>query len=402
MRYGIEKSTAKGNIKAPPSKSMAHRLLICAALSKEKCIIENLDFSQDILASIDCLKALGSQFEISDKKLSFCGRQETQDEICLNVRESGSTLRFLIPIALLTGKKISFSGSERLMQRPLEIYKKICDEQGISFDLSENTLTVRGKLQAGEYILDGFISSQFISGLLFALPLLEEDSKINIRPPFQSKPYVLMTIDALSKFNVHVELSDNVIYIKGKQKYKGQDMVVEGDWSNAAFLDAFNLIGGDVKISGLDENSLQGDKVYKEIFEQLKVENAKIDISDCPDLGPIAMAMAYKGGAVFSGTSRLRLKESDRSAAMAEELKKFGIETDIKEDTMTVYKGEIRKPALAIDSHNDHRIAMAMAVLLSTCGGELDGAEAVSKSLPSFFDMIESLGIEVKKDGFDL
>ena len=402
MKYRIGPSKAKGVVTAPPSKSMAHRLLICAALSKQTSIIQNIEYSEDILATIDCLKALGADIKVGAEKVEIKGIIDCKSDICLKVRESGSTLRFLIPIALLTGQKLTFIGSERLMQRPLYVYKRICTEQGIDFNIKNNELSLQGKLKAGVFNIEGNISSQFITGLLFALPLLEKDSQINILPPFESKPYVLMTIDAMKKFGVNVELKDNSIYIKGNQEYIGCNQRVEGDWSNAAFLDAFNFIGGSVRVNGLNEDSLQGDKQYKEIFEKLKAENAQIDLSDCPDLGPIAMALAYKNGATFNGTARLKLKESDRCRAMADELMKFGIRSSVQDNTMTVYKGEIRKPALAIESHNDHRIAMSMTVLLTVCGGEINGAQAVSKSFPSFFEEIKKLGIEVIKYGSDL
>ncbi len=396
MRAEILPSRLSGRITAPPSKSEAHRAIICACLADGVSHIDNIEYSNDILATVNCMRSLGAEIETLENSLTVTKPVSARDYAELNCGESGSTLRFLIPLAMNLCGKCRFTGSSRLMSRPLTIYEEIFDSYGIEYSKDENSLTVIGKIPSGIYTLTGNISSQFISGLLFALPLAEGDSELIITPPFESKPYVDMTIGTLAEFGINAEFKEeNTILIK-QGEYKSRDIKVGGDWSNAAFLDAFNLIGGSVNIDGLDPESVQGDKVYRDIFEKLQNENAEIDLSDCPDLGPVCMALAYKNGAVFTGTKRLRIKESDRAAAMAGELAKFGIKTDESEDTFTVYPSEIHTPSSPLDSHNDHRIVMAISVLCTLTGGVIDGADAVSKSFPSFFDKIKSLGAEVK------
>ena len=396
MRAEILPSRLSGKATAPPSKSEAHRAIICACLADGVSHIDNIEYSDDILATVNCMRSLGAEIETLENSLTVTKPVSARDYAELNCGESGSTLRFLIPLAMNLCGKCRFTGSSRLMSRPLTVYEEIFDSYGIEYSKDENSLTVIGKIPSGKYTLSGNISSQFISGLLFALPLTDGDSELIITPPFESKPYVDMTLDTLADFGINTEFKEeNTILIK-QGEYKSRDIKVGGDWSNAAFLDAFNFIGGSVNIDGLDPESVQGDKVYRDIFEKLQAGNAEIDLSDCPDLGPVCMALAYKNGAVFTGTKRLKIKESDRAAAMAQELAKFGIKTDESEDTFTVYPSEIHTPSSPLDSHNDHRIVMALSVLCSLTGGIIDGADAVSKSFPSFFDKIKSLGAEVK------
>lgn len=396
MRAKILPSRLSGKVTAPPSKSEAHRAIICACLSDGVSHIDNIEYSDDIHATVNCLRSLGAEIETLENSLTITKPVSARDYAELNCGESGSTLRFLIPLAMNLCGKCRFTGSSRLLSRPLTLYEEIFDSYGIEYSKDENSLTVIGRIPSGRYTLAGNISSQFISGLLFALPLTDGDSELIIAPPFESKPYVDMTLGTLADFGINAEFKEeNTILIK-QGEYKSRDIKVGGDWSNAAFLDAFNLIGGSINVDGLDPESVQGDKVYKDIFEKLQNEKAKIDLSDYPDLGPVCMALAYKNGAVFTGTKRLRIKESDRAAAMAQELAKFGIKTDESEDTFTVCPSEIHAPSFPLDSHNDHRIVMALSVLCSLTGGIINGAEAVSKSFPSFFDKIKSLGAEVK------
>ena len=286
-----------------------------------------------------------------------------------------------------------------MFERPLGIYEEICNEQGIQFNKYETGLTVEGQLQAGHFKVQGNISSQFITGLLFALPLLEEDSALEVLPPVESRAYIDMTLEALETFGIQVKEEGNIFYIAGKQTYQAKDVTVEGDYSNAAFLDAFNLIGGSVKVTGLREDTLQGDKVYQTYYEVLKEEEPVMDISECPDLGPILMGMAAaSNGARFTGTRRLRIKESDRGAVMAEELAKFGIRVDVMENEIVVHKGTLTRPSESLDSHNDHRIAMTMATLCTITGGTIDGAESVRKSFPNYYNIIQQLGINVTRE----
>ncbi|MBR5112577.1 MAG: 3-phosphoshikimate 1-carboxyvinyltransferase [Clostridia bacterium] len=396
MKAEFIPSTLCGRVTAPPSKSEAHRAIICACLANGVSRIDNIEFSNDILATINCLRSLGAEIEAGESSLTVTKPVSERESAFLDCGESGSTLRFLIPLAVNLCERCEFTGSGRLMSRPLSVYEEIFDKNGIEYSNDGNLLKVSGKIPSGRYTLSGNISSQFISGLLFALPLAEGDSELIITPPFESKPYVDMTLGTLADFGINAEFKEeNKIFIK-QGEYKSKDIKVGGDWSNAAFLDAFNLIGGSINVDGLDPESVQGDKVYKDIFEKLQNEKAKIDLSDYPDLGPVCMALAYKNGAVFTGTKRLRIKESDRAAAMAQELAKFGIKTDESEDTFTVCPSEIHAPSSPLDSHNDHRIVMALSVLCTLTGGVIDGADAVSKSFPSFFENIKSLGAQVK------
>ncbi|MBO4896977.1 MAG: 3-phosphoshikimate 1-carboxyvinyltransferase [Clostridia bacterium] len=397
MKIRINPSKLCGSTEAPPSKSMAHRLLICAGLSKGESSISGVAPSEDMNATMDCLKALGAEIKYDGENAEIRGIDLNTSGAELPCRECGSTLRFFIPIALLTDKEIKFTGSERLYARNMSVYETICKEQNMQFELLKNGLTVCGRLKSGIYEVRGDISSQFISGLLFSLPLTSGNSEIRILPPVESRPYIDMTISALSSFGVKAEFTDeNTIAVKGNQEYKAKELTVEGDYSNAAFFDALNLLGADVKVTGLNPESLQGDRVYKNLFKKIKNGAAEIDLSDCPDLGPVCMALAAEcGGAKFTGTKRLRIKESDRCAAMADELLKFGAESKVYENEMTVFPSELKAPEEALSGHNDHRIVMALSCLLTKYGGEIEGAEAVSKSLPDFFTRLKKLGAEV-------
>lgn len=400
MKVTITPSRASGCVLAPPSKSMAHRMLMGAGLAGGTSVVDNIELSEDIKATLGILEALGAQYQIEDRKVIMqgVGGKRLQTTQKLDSNESGSTLRFFIPLLMSGGEKAEFTGAKRLFDRPLGIYEEICNEQGIQFNKYETGLTVEGQLQAGHFKVQGNISSQFITGLLFALPLLEEDSALEVLPPVESRAYIDMTLEALETFGIEIKQEGNIFYVAGNQTYQAKDVTVEGDYSNAAFLDAFNLIGGSVKVTGLREDTLQGDKVYQTYYEVLKEEEPVMDISECPDLGPILMGMAAAGhGARFTGTRRLRIKESDRGAVMAEELAKFGIQVDVMENEIVVHKGTLTKPSEVISSHNDHRIAMTMATLCTITGGTIDGAESVRKSFPNYFDVIEQLGINVTR-----
>lgn len=400
MKVKIQKGTARGYVDAPPSKSMAHRMLICAGLSEGTSQIEGIAESEDILATLDCLKSIGAKYQKQGDCVNITGvdLKQIKPQTKLNCRESGSTLRFFIPICLISGEEAVFQGSDRLMERPLSIYEKICAENDIAFQRENKEIKVKGKLKSGIYSMAGNVSSQFISGLMFVLPLLEGDSEIRLIPPVESRSYIDMTIDALKTFGVNVIWKDqNTLAIGGNQKYCPRTASVEGDYSNAAFLEAFNLFGGQVEVGNLKKDSIQGDKAYGEMFRSLAESHAELNISNCPDLGPILFAVAAaKNGGIFNGTARLRIKESDRAAVMAEELKKFGVEVTVGEDVVKVDERGFKAPVINLKGHNDHRIVMSMAVLSSITGGVIEGAEAVKKSFPDFFDKIRKLGIEVE------
>ncbi len=399
MTVTINKCIASGRVKAPPSKSMAHRYLICGALS-EKSEIKGIENSKDIEATLSGLSTLGAQVEVSDKTVIIGGLDfnKSPKTNFINCNESGSTLRFLIPICLLFNKEITLCGSERLFERSLSVYEQICKAQGIKFLKTKNSVTVCGMLTSGKYSVSGEISSQFISGLMFALSHLENDSIIEITDNLESASYLNLTIKALGKFGVRISrVDERTIFIKGNQRCKNRSVTVEGDYSNAAFLDALNLLGGNVAVSGLSQNTAQGDSVYKDLFSQLQNSRPTIDLTDCPDLAPILMTVAaVYNGAVFTGTKRLKIKESDRGEAMRQELSKFGCTIIIEENKITVNKANLKTPTLYLDGHNDHRIVMSLAVLSTLTGGEIFGAEAVSKSFPDFFSKLKRLGVDLK------
>lgn len=399
MKLEIRKGIAQGCISAPPSKSMAHRMLICAALAEGECTVRGISRCDDVAATIECLRAIGVEItEMGDDvHVKGISAHSIKAIAPLPCNESGSTLRFMIPIVMLSDNITVFNGAPSLMARPMGVYKKLFSERGLTFANDESTIVVKGRLCGGEFSLPGNVSSQFISGLLFALPLAEKDSIIKITPPLESKSYIELTISALKEFGVAAEwLDEYTINIPGNQRYIPTNATVEGDYSGAAFPDALNLFGADVKISGLRENSIQGDRVYKKYFEMLNMGVPSIHIGDCPDLGPVLFAVAAaKYGGIFTGTRRLKIKESDRAAAMANELKKFGTSVTVYDDTVVIYPTEMHAPTEELNAYNDHRIVMALSVLLTITGGIINDTEVVNKSYPEFFDDLSSLGIEV-------
>lgn len=398
MKIEIKPSTLCGEIIAPPSKSIAHRFLICGALSRGECRINGVSESEDMKATIGCLSSLGANVQReSDTVTIFCGL-DPKKEVTLDCIESGSTLRFMIPVALASGaEKITFKGSERLIARGVEVYEEVFADKGVRIEKGKNEIVVSGMLESSNYVLRGDVSSQYVTGLMLSLATLNSDSTIEILPPVESRPYIDMTIAVLEKFGVKIEETEkNKFFVKGGQRFASGAYDVEGDWSNGAILFALNDFGSNVAVSGLDENSVQGDKVCVEIFRALEKGNATIDLSDCPDLAPIAFVVAAeKNGATFTGTERLKIKESDRAAVMAEELAKFGARVDVFDDCVVVHKAELHASSKEIRSHNDHRIAMSLAVLMTKYGGVLDGAEAVKKSFPDFFDVMKRAGAKV-------
>ena len=401
MKVTVKPSRACGTVAAPPSKSYAHRLLIAGALADGTSRITGVAPSQDMLATLDCLAALGVPNRLENGVAVLGGGSLSYpDGRVFPCRESGSTLRFFLPIARVRPGLAVFTGSERLIERGVGVYETLLSEKGVSFEKAPDRVTVSGCLTPGTYTLPGNVSSQFVSGLLFALPLLEGDSRICVLPPVESRPYIDMTVEVISRFGIRIERIDpNTFSVPGGQTYRPGDQTVEGDWSNAAALFAYNLAGGDVTVTGLNPDSLQGDRVCLAALEALKEPNPAIDLSDCPDLGPILFAAAaLRGGATFTGTKRLRIKESDRAAVMAEELAKFGVSAVVEENAVRILPGALRRPTAPLNSHNDHRIVMAMTLLASVTGGSIIGAEAIHKSYPAFFDTLAALGLEVTCD----
>ena len=288
-----------------------------------------------------------------------------------------------------------FTGAPRLLERGIGIYEDVLPRAGIRIEKSERCIALEGALTAGEYTLRGDVSSQFISGLLLALPLLAADSTLCVLPPVESRPYIDITLDVMRSFGVQVdEWDENCFFIPGQQHYAARVAAVEGDWSNAAFLLA---LGEGVTVTGLRAESLQGDRVCRDMLRRLQSPGAQLDLTACPDLGPVLFAAAARAhGAVFTGTRRLRIKESDRVAAMAQELAKLGVRVDAEENRVTVHPGGIAAPREVLDGHNDHRIVMALSVLATSVGGTICGAEAVAKSYPDFFEVLQALGIRAE------
>ncbi len=396
----IRPSEMRGSVVAPPSKSMAHRYIICASLAKGKSIIRNIAYSEDIKATLECVCALGAKVDLGKDFVEITGFNpcESCAQIPLNVRESGSTLRFLIPVALISGNRTEFCGKERLFARPLGAYEKIAADYGFEFEKNSSGLTVCGKLKNEIYNILENKSSQFISGLLFALPLLDGDSKIVLAEYPESKSYIDMTLAATKTFGVSSEFDgEKTYFVAGNQRYVPNNVTVEGDCSNAAFFEALNCLGGNVEILGMSKNVIQGDSVYAEYFEKIKKGNSVLDVSDCPDLAPILLTLlAEFGGGKLVGTRRLKFKESDRGAVMKQELAKFGAVINCFENEIAVKNVRLHTPKEPINSNSDHRVVMATAVLATKYGGTIVGCEDCSKSMPDFFEKLISLGADIE------
>ena len=396
----ISPSHLSGTVTAPPSKSMAHRHLICAALTEGCSTVHGVADSEDVKATVGALRALGCTITVENGVATVEGisPEHFLADAELFVNESGSTLRFMIPLCLLAGKPAILRGKPRLFERPLSVYEEICRRQGIIWDKADCELRVCGTLRPELYEVPGNISSQFISGLLFALPLLPDDSTLRITETTESLPYIEMTLQVLHEHGIRAEFDGtDTIRIPGKQRYLPGAYTVEGDYSNAAFFEALSLLGHDVKTVGLRRDSLQGDRIYHEYFPRLDRGFDSLPIGDCPDLAPILMAIAAeRNGCELTETRRLRIKESNRGAVMAEELAKMGAEVQLLEDSLTVKKCPLHAPTGPILSHGDHRIVMSMAVLATKYGGEIHHAEDVNKSFPDFFRKLISLGAEVE------
>lgn len=401
MSLTICQSQANGKVVVPPSKSYAHRLLIAGALAKGSTTITNVALSEDILATLSCLKNLNKSviYQNGVVRIDALINSKTNEELIFDCNESGSTLRFLIPIALTLNQPCKFIGTKRLIERGLDPYLKICQLQNIDYQIGENYIKFNGSIKPDTFKVPGNISSQFITGLLFACPLLQNDSVIEITTKLESKNYIDITLDVLNSFGIEIKVIDNKYFIKGNQKYISNNLSVEGDYSNAAFIDAFNFLNGNVELIGLKENSLQGDAIYKDLFIKLDNGFATIDLSNCIDLGPILFCMAsLKHGAKFINTNRLKIKESNRILDLKEELNKFGIEVTELDNEVIINNSNLHKPTISLDGKADHRIVMALSVMLSVYGGIINGEDAVKKSYPSFFEDLRNINIEVRQN----
>ncbi len=399
MKVKILPSKTSGEVSAPPSKSFAHRYLIGSVLSRGKCVIKNIADSDDISATLSCIEQLGGSVTKDGNTVTVIPTNEKQIENAVfDCKESGSTLRFFIPVVLATGaKNCTFSGSERLLARGIKEYEKLFENSDVTINSDEKSIEVNGTLSAGNYEISGEVSSQYTTGMLFALSVLDGKSTLKITGNAESRAYVDMTIKVLKDFGADIaEPEKNFFEINGKGRLSPGEFTVEGDWSNAAFLIALSRLLGTISVSGLNDNSVQGDRFSSVAFDALDGENAEIDLKDCPDLAPILFAYAaYKNGGKFTNTRRLRVKESDRANVMAEELKKFGANVKVYENSVEIEKTQLKPPIVPLCGHNDHRIVMALSVLAAVLGAEIDGAEAVNKSYPDFFRVIKKAGVNV-------
>lgn len=399
MKVKILPSKTSGEVSAPPSKSFAHRYLIGSVLSCGKCVIKNIADSDDISATLSCIEQLGGSVTKDGNIVTVIPTNEKQIENAVfDCKESGSTLRFFIPVVLATGAKhCTFLGSERLLARGIKEYEKLFENSDVTIKSDEKSIEVNGTLSAGNYEISGEVSSQYTTGMLFALSVLDGKSTLKITGNAESRAYVDMTIKVLKDFGADItEPEKNFFEINGKGRLSPGEFTVEGDWSNAAFLIALSRLTGKIDVSGLNENSVQGDRFCTAAFDALDGENAEIDLKDCPDLAPILFSYAaYKNGGKFINTRRLRVKESDRANVMAEELKKFGANVKVYENSVESEKTQLKPPIVPLCGHNDHRIVMALSVLAAVFGAEIDGAEAVNKSYPDFFRVIKKAGVNV-------
>ena len=384
MDIRITPHTLNGTVMPPASKSMAHRAVLALALADGEGSLSNLSDSQDIQATKRCVAALKAPRPDGELPFLDCG-------------ESGSTLRFLIPIALAVAGGGVFTGRGRLMERPQGPYFDIFDEKGIFHEQKDGVLTVRGTLIPGVYRLPGNVSSQFVTGLLYALPLLPGDSVIEITTPLESGGYVDMTLDMLAQFGITVENQNYKCFrVPGNQTYQARDIAVEADWSQAGFWYAANFLDNHVSIQGLNADSTQGDRVMASLYRKLaKPGDVDIDVSGCPDLlPPLAVMAAVRNGTThFINAARLRIKESDRLATTAALLNRLGSSAEDGPDSLTV-RGIPSFSGGTVDGANDHRIVMAAAIAATRADAPLTilGAEAVNKSYPSFWDDYKRLG----------
>jgi 3-phosphoshikimate 1-carboxyvinyltransferase len=409
----ITPNILKGNVKIPASKSDCHRAIICGCLSMGKCTLSPITLSQDVEATISCINALGAKTEIKGDTLTIdSSHLFTNSKALLDCGESGSALRFFIPVAAALGMEATITGHGSLIPRPIGIFLDILPEKGIKCETKGTLpLNISGQLQSGTFEVPGNVSSQFVTGLLLALPLLDGDSKIVITSPMESVGYINMTIDTMHRFGVEVEVTDYGYFVKGNQKYIPQNYVVQGDWSHAAFFMVAGALGGKITVDGVNPSSTQGDK---EICSLLKRFGAKvtttensvtvtkgdmkgidIDASQIPDLVPVLgiCATGAIGTTKIYNAYRLRIKESDRLKTTAEAIKNLGGIVEETEDGLII-KGTGSLTGGKINGYNDHRIVMSSAVASVICKNNvtITDSEAINKSYPVFFEDFAKLG----------
>lgn len=403
MEVKITPSKLSGTVEIPSSKSFAHREIICASLSKGTSVISGVSFSKDIYATLSAMESLGAEYSIQDDTITIKGISTPKDTATIDCCESGSTLRFIIPIVSALGVSATLKGQGRLPERPITPFIRELSKKNVSFDYN-NTMPffMSGKLTSGTFELEGDISSQFITGLLFALPLLEGNSKIVITSELQSKPYVDMTIQSISNFGVSIEETEYGYYVKGNQEYKPLNHKVEGDYSQSAFFYVANAIGNDIILQNLLENSIQGDKKIVEICEKScynrtdnRLNAYTINATNIPDLVPILAVLGCFGDntSKIVGAERLKIKESDRLIATADALNRIGGKVTPTDDGLIIEPIE-HFTGGTVDGFGDHRIVMATAIASTRSTDDITiiGANAIEKSYPNFFRDFKNLG----------
>ena len=393
----------EGTVTPPPSKSIAHRAILAAALTNGTSTIQNVALSQDIEATLRCITALGGAWEREGDSLRVSGVWHREWDTAalphLDCGESGSTLRFLIPLALTLNNGGVFTGRGRLMERPQQPYFDIFDEKGISYEQKDGVLTIRGEWNAGEYRLPGNVSSQFVTGLLYALPLMEWESRIVLTSPLESRGYVDMTLDVLKDFGITIENQNYERFlVPGDQWCTARDYAIEADWSQAAFWYTAFALGNLVELEGMKAFSIQGDMFIVPCFLKLRGGGAvELDVSDCPDLAPpLAVMAALRAGETtcLTNAARLRMKESDRLASVTQALNALGAQVEEGPDFLRITGRDGLTGGAAVDCCNDHRIAMMAAVAATRCREPVTllGAECVNKSYPNFWEEYKRLG----------
>lgn len=405
MNVAITPALLEGTLRVPASKSMAHRMLICAALAEGTSVIHGVDNSQDITATMGALAALGASFRTEGKTVTVCGigGKAASAAAEMDCCESGSTLRFLIPVAAALGVETTFLGRGRLPQRPVTAYLRELPKNGVTFDYAGTMpFSLRGQLCAGTFELEGDVSSQYVTGLLFALPLLESTSRIRLLSRLESRPYVNLTLACLRQFGITVTETGDGYEIPGGQHYHAAEQTVEGDYSQAAFFYVANALGSRIRLTNLNSESAQGDKKVVEIVQEMcyNQSNGKpvcftVDAADIPDIVPILAVLATFGTAPshITGAHRLAIKESDRLAATADFLNRLGGNVTATADGLDIIPVKELHGG-TVDSFGDHRIAMCAAITATRCTETVTilHGECVEKSYPSFYEDYQQLG----------